>query len=110
MKPCPSLSYNLKASFSSFFISSNGGSSTRKVAQFSELNFSRSIFINLVEKISKLFFSGSESHCSHDLTKIISGKELYLLCVKQVKTNLQALNFISGKISQVIDLLKVNIC
>merc|ERR1711931_410359 len=33
MNPCPSLSYNLKASLSSFFISSNGGSSTRKVAQ-----------------------------------------------------------------------------
>merc|ERR1719320_2399056 len=33
MNPCPSLSYSLKASFSSFFISSNGGSSTRKVAQ-----------------------------------------------------------------------------
>merc|ERR1739849_39210 len=33
MNPWPSLSYNLKASFNSFFISSNGGSSTRKVAQ-----------------------------------------------------------------------------
>merc|ERR1712071_635886 len=45
-----------------------------KLAKFSELNFSRSIFINLMEKISKFFFSGSESHGSHDLTKIISGK------------------------------------
>merc|ERR1712086_1168548 len=81
-----------------------------KAGKILKLNFSGAIFINFMEKISKFFFSGSESHGSHDLTKIISGKELYLLCVKQVKTNLQALNLISGKISQVIDLLKVNIC
>merc|ERR1711931_187314 len=33
MKPCPSLSYILNASLSSLFISSRGGSSTKKVAQ-----------------------------------------------------------------------------
>merc|ERR1712179_128529 len=112
MNPWPSLSYSLKASLSSFFISSNGGSSKEsctKLAKLSEFNLSGSILINFMEKVSKLLLSWSEAHGPHDLSQIISRQELLLLCVKEIKANLQALNFISSEVGQVVDLLKVNI-
>merc|ERR1719378_231161 len=97
---------------SSLFISSRGGSSTKKVTkltEFSELNFTRTIFIDFMKEISKLFLSGSESHSSHDFPKIISRQELLLFGVKEIKTNLETLDFINLKIGHFIDLLKVDI-
>merc|ERR1719348_1734816 len=113
MNPCPSLSYNLKASFNSFLHFFQWRvlhkESCTKLAKLSEFNLTGSIFINFLEKVGKLFLSWSEAHGSHDLTKIISGEELLLLCVKKIKANLQALNFIGSKVGQLVDLLKVNI-
>merc|ERR1719320_1179234 len=83
--------------------------SCTKLAKLSKFNLSGSIFINFMEKVSKLFLSWSEAHGSHDLSKIITRQKFLLLCIKQIKANLQALNFISSKVGQVIDLLKVNI-
>merc|ERR1712112_355808 len=65
------------------------------------VKLSGSIFINFMEKVSKLLLSWSEAHGSHDLSKIITRQKFLLLCIKQIKANLQALNFISSKVGQV---------
>merc|ERR1719244_1500256 len=83
--------------------------SCTKLTKLSEFNLSRSILINFMEKVSKLLLSWSEAHGPHDLSQIISRQELLLFCVEQIKANLQALNFISSEVGQVVDLLKVNI-
>merc|ERR1719320_138798 len=83
--------------------------SCTKLAKLSKFNFTRSIFINLLEQVSKLFLCWPESHSSHDLSKIISREKLLLLSIKQVKANLETLNLISSKVGQLIDLLKINI-
>ena len=49
-----------------------------------------------------------ESHCSHDVAKVVSREELLLLGVEQVEADLQALDLICGQTSGLVQLLKVN--
>merc|ERR1719147_255767 len=79
-----------------------------QLTEFSELNFSGTILINFKKKILELLLCGSESHGSHDLTKVISGKELNLLGVKQIKTGLQALDLVGSQASGLVNFIKVN--
>merc|ERR1719347_489902 len=80
-----------------------------QLAEFSELNFSAAVFINLLEEILEFLLCGSESHGTHDLSQVIGRQELLLLHVKKIKTNLETLDFISGETSGIVDLLEVNV-
>merc|ERR1719357_2361143 len=81
-----------------------------KLAEFSKLNLTRAILINLCKKFFKLFLSRSEPHGSHDLSKIISRQEFNLLGVKQIKTNFKAFDLVRLESSVFCDLIKINIC
>ena len=115
------VSTDLKASLSSLFMVSMSGSSTKNVAHnwqnsansispepSSSISRRRSLSSSSVGlktrnwshlALGLYFFTLPESHGSHDLTKVISRKELNLLGVKQIKTGLKQKLLVKIKMS-----------
>ena len=115
------VSTDLKASLSSLFMVSMSGSSTKNVAHnwqnsansispepSSSISRRRSLSSSSVGlktrnwshlALGLYFFTLPESHGSHDLTKVISRKELNLLGVEQIKTGLKQKLLVKIKMS-----------
>ena len=59
-----------------------------QLTELPELNLSGPVLVNLHQKLLEFLLRGSEAHGPHDLAEVISGEEILLLRVKQVKANL----------------------
>ena len=59
-----------------------------QLTELPELNLSGPVLVNLHQKLLEFLLRGSEAHGPHDLAEVISGEEILLLGVKQVKANL----------------------
>merc|ERR1719384_1952856 len=80
-----------------------------QLAELTKLNLAGTVLVDLMEELSQLLLRWPEAHCPHDVAEVVSGEELLLLRVKQVKADLQTLDLIVVKIGLLIDLLKVNV-
>merc|ERR1712180_560362 len=80
-----------------------------ELAKLSELDLARAILVDLMEQVLQLLLGGTEAHGPHDLAEVVGGEEILLLCVEEIKTHLQTLDLIMGKVGCVVDLLKVDI-
>jgi hypothetical protein len=60
-----------------------------QLAELPELDLARSVLVDLGEELLQLLLRGPEAHGSHDLSEVISGEEVNLLCVKKVKADLE---------------------
>ena len=60
-----------------------------KLAELSKLNLARPVLVDLKQQVLQLLLCWAEAHRPHDLAKIICGQEILLLCVKEVKADLE---------------------
>ena len=62
-----------------------------QLTELPELDLSGPVLVNLHKKLLELLLGGSEAHGPHDLAEVISGEEVLLLGVKQIKANLEVM-------------------
>ena len=60
-----------------------------QLAELSELDLSGAVLVDLEQEVLQLLLGGPEAHGPHDLPKIISGQEVDLLCVEEIKASLE---------------------
>ena len=60
-----------------------------KLAELPELNLPGSVLVDLGQQVFQLLLSGAEAHRSHNLAEVVGGEEILLLCVEQIKANLE---------------------
>ena len=60
-----------------------------ELTELSNLNLTRAILVDLLEEGLQLLLCGTEAHGPHDLAEVISGQEVLLLGVEQIKANLE---------------------
>ena len=63
-----------------------------QLAELSELDLSGAVLVDLEQEVLQLLLGGPEAHGPHDLAKIISGQEVNLLCVEEIKASLEIEN------------------
>ena len=63
-----------------------------QLAELSELDLSGAVLVDLEQEVLQLLLGGPEAHGPHDLPKIISGQEVDLLCVEEIKASLEIEN------------------
>ena len=60
-----------------------------QLAELSELDLTGAVLVDLEQEVLQLLLGGPEAHGSHDLSEIIGGQEVDLLCVEEIKTGLE---------------------
>ena len=60
-----------------------------QLAELSELDLSGAVLVDLEQEVFQLLLGGPEAHGPHDLPEIISGQEVDLLCVEEIKASLE---------------------
>ena len=60
-----------------------------QLTELSKLDLSGAVLVNLEQQLLELLLGGSEAHGPHDLAQVISGEEILLLGVEQIKANLE---------------------
>merc|ERR1711935_1123354 len=68
-----------------------------QLAKLAKLDLSGPVLIDLMEQVGQLLLRGTEAHRPHDVTEVISGKELLLLSIEQVEADLEALDLVVGE-------------
>merc|ERR1712226_600187 len=80
-----------------------------QLAELPKLDLSGPVLIDLMQQVGQLLLGGTEAHRPHDVTQVISRKELLLLGIEQVEADLQALDLIVGEPTLLVDLLEVDV-